>query len=345
MRQAIYSITIDGASVTDNFEPHLISLSIKDSEGGKSDSCEIVLDDGDGAIVLPRTGADIEASIGWADGESVTFTGKTDEPHSRGARGQGRTLSITAHSADLKGKGKEPQKRHKDDAKFGDVAKEWGEKAGLTVTVDGDLSDIQRDYWHLDESFFAWGTRIAREIGATFKVSGKKAVFVARGSSKSASGQALASVAAVYGQNVIHWDLTPVYSRFEYKTHKVRWYDKKEAKYKEEQVQVSGASQGAQADLTQRFKATDKDQAKRQAQSNKDEADRGKGGGSISLDGEPRARAQAACTVSGIRAGIDGIYKITNATHTYSRGGGYTTDCELEQPSGEAGQDDRKAAK
>ena len=136
MREAVYSISIDGQTVTDKFDPHLMSLSIKDSEGGKSDSCEIVLDDGDGAIVLPRTGADIEASIGWTDGESITFTGKTDEPHSKGARGQGKTLSITAHSADLKGKGKEPQKRHKDKSKFGDVAKEWGEKADLQVTVD-----------------------------------------------------------------------------------------------------------------------------------------------------------------------------------------------------------------
>ena len=206
------------------------------------------------------------------------------------------------------------------------------------------MSSIERDYWHLDESFYAWGTRIAREIGATFKVSGKKAVFVARGSDKSASGQELGSVDAVYGRNIIHWDLTPVYSRFEYKTHKVRWYDKKEAKYKEESVDVGDASDGAQADLTQRFKASDKDQAKRQAQSNKDEADRDKGGGTIGLDGEPRARAQAACNVSGLRDGIDGKYKITNATHTYSRGGGYTTDCELEQPSGDAGKDDRKAA-
>jgi phage protein D len=341
---AYYLISIDGKPVTSIFAPLLISMTIKDSEGGKSDSLDIELDDEAGQIILPRTGATIHAEIGWKGGGCVTFEGKTDEPHSKGARGGGMTLSINAKSADPKGKGKEPQSRHKDKAKFGDVAKEWGQKAGYSVKVDSSLSSIARDYWELaNESFHAWGARIARELGATFKVQGSKAVFVPRDGSNAASGAAMAVVWATRPGNVISWDLTPNFDRMVYESFRVRWYDAKKAKWVTEKV--TGADAAAKASLTHRFKAVDKDHAKQLGKSNKDEADRKKGGGTVHIIGDPAARAQAKCVVSGVRAGIDGTYKITEASHTISRGSGYDTELTLEQPSGSAGSDKRKASK
>jgi len=341
---AYYLIAIDGKPVTSAFAPLLISMTIRDSEGGKSDSLDIELDDEGGQIILPRTGASIYAEIGWKGGGCVTFEGKTDEPHSRGARGEGMTLSINAKSADPKGKGKEPQSRHKDKAKFGEVAKEWGQKAGYSVKVDSSLGSVERDYWELaNESFHAWGARIARELGATFKVSGSNAVFVPRGGSNAASGAALAAVKATRPGNIISWDLTPNFDRMAYESFKVRWYDPKKARWMTEKV--SAGDGDAKAALTHRFKAADKDHAKQLGKSNKDEADRKKGGGTVRIIGDPAARAQAPCDVSGIRAGIDGAYRITDASHTVSRGGGYDTELTLEQPSGGAGSDSRKAAK
>ncbi len=340
---AYYLISIDGQPVTSAFAPDLISMTIRDSEGGKSDSLDIELDDEGGQIILPRTGATIYAEIGWKGGGCVTFEGKTDEPHSRGSRGGGMTLSINAKSADPKGKGKEPQSRHKDKAKFGDVAKEWGQKAGYSVKVNSSLSSVERDYWELaNESFHAWGARMARELGATFKVQGPKAVFVPRDGSAAASGAALATVMATRPGNVISWDLTPTYNRLAYQRFDVRWYDPKKAKWMTEKVSASASD--APASLTHRFKAVDQDHAKQIGKSNKDEADRAKGGGTIRLIGEPAARAQAPCIVSGIRAGIDGGYKITEAAHMYVRGGGYDTELTVEQTSGDAGSDTRKAS-
>jgi phage protein D len=336
-KRATYSLNIDGVDVSARFRRPLISMSITDKDGGKSDTLDIELDDRDGQLILPRSGASVAASIGWRGGASVRFTGKTDEPHSRGSRGGGMILSLTAHSADPKGKGKEPAKRHKDKAKFGDVAKEWGQKAGYQVKVDDALASIERDYWAQDESFHAWGEAMARELGGTFKIAGEKAVFVARG-----GGLNLGGVVFSRPGNIISWDLTPSIGRMIYTEHKVRWYDVKSANWKSETVSVDNAD-GAKAALTERFKHGSKDRAKARATSNKNEGDRKKGGGSVTSDGEPAALSQAPATVSGVRSGIDGSYRITTARHTYDRRGGYITHAELEQPSGAAGTDGRKA--
>ncbi len=84
---------------------------------------------------------------------------------------------MTAKSADMTSKVKGHRSAHKDKAKFGDVAQEWGQKAGLSdVKVDASLASIERPYWSMaNESFMAWGDRIRRELGATFKIFGTTA--------------------------------------------------------------------------------------------------------------------------------------------------------------------------
>jgi uncharacterized protein len=342
LRKAIYTLTVDGQDVTSAFDPHLISLKINLTDGGKSDTLDVILDDTDGRIKLPRADADIEASLCWEDdGAAVTFKGKTDDPGSEGSRGGGRILHVRAHAADMKGKPKAKKSKHKDDATFGDAAKEWGRDAGLEVKVDDALAKIKRPYWAMaNESFMAWGERHAREIGATFQIRGKQAVFVPRNGGASASGRPLPSVRAVWGENLIAWSLSPIKNRARFKSAVVRWYDAKTAKW---QRQKQTIDDGAEVDLVDASKAHDKDHADRKAAANGEESKRGKGGGSVTIDGDPAAQAQAACSVEGVRPGIDGDYRIASAEHSYTRGGGWTVELDLEQPDGKAGQDARQA--
>jgi hypothetical protein len=323
----------------------LIALVITLTDGGWSDTLEIELDDANGQIKLPREGADIEATIAWSDGGgAVQFVGKTDQPTSEGTRGGGMILNITAHAADLKGKPKEKKQKHKDKAKFEDVAKEFAKDADLDVKVGGNLASIEREYWDMrNESFMAWGMRMADELGATFKIMGKKAVFVPRNSGESASGRALGVVRATYGENIVKWSITPVQNRARYKQSIVRWYDPKEAKYKKEKVDIG--DQDISVGLTETQHAPDKDQAQKLADANAEESKRDKGGGSITIDGDPAAQAQATIIVSGVRPGIDGQYRIASARHEYTRSSGWLVDCTIEQPQGDAGEDSRAAAK
>jgi phage protein D len=331
MRRAIYFISIDGRDVTSNCEPYLIRLQIRLTDGGESDTCEISLDDSAGQLQMPQDDADIEVRLQWSDGGgAVTFKGKTDEPESQGSRGGGMVMNITARATDMKGKPKEKQTKHTDDSTFEDVAKEFGKLAGLNVKVSGDIAKKKRNYWAMQtESFMSWGTRIASDLGATFKIRGKEAIFIARNANDSVTGQRLPTVAAIYGINVIDWQIRPTTNRPRYNRSVVRWYDAKEAKWKQETVQISDET--ARAPLVDTRKFADKDRAKDRADSNATEVERSKGGGQITIDGEPAAQAQAMCVVSGVRGGIDGEYRIKEANHAFSRDSGWLTTCYLEQ--------------
>lgn len=344
--RAAYRLTIDGKDVSNNFAPVLISLSINDSDGGKSDTLDIELDDHNGQIELPRAGAKIVADLWWsapppwAGAGAVHFEGVTDEPESSGARGGGMTLSISAKSADHAGKGKEKSTRHKDDSTFEEAAKEFAESSGHAVKIEASLGAVRRDYWSMsNESFFSWGARIANELGATFKISGGMAVFVPRNGDTSASGKALGVLTVARGRNLINWRLSPSLGRSKYRRAVVRRYDWAEAKWKTEEKEIDSE---ADSDLVETMKSADSGRAKSRADNNAADAERGKGGGSVTIDGDPAAMSQAPCIVSGVRPGIDGTYRIKSARHTYRRGGGWTTSCDLEQPQGDAGKDSRK---
>ncbi|PZU95583.1 MAG: late control protein [Chelatococcus sp.] len=347
-RKAIYSVLIDGNDITAGLVAIVTKIMIRDGEGEKSDTASIDLDDADGQISLPRVGAKIEIGLGWEGGSTVIcFEGKVDEIKSTGGRGQGRMLTISAKSADTRGKLKQSEEKHKDNAKLGDVAAEWGRDAGLTdVKVHPDLASVERGYWAMEgESFLSWAARTAQEVGATFKVMGDRAVMTPRSSGKSASGKDLPKITAKWGDNLINWNITPVQSRDDFKKFETRWYDPKEAKWKTETVEAREAGTGIEATKLKRFSSNDKATAKAAAESESKEGDREKGGGSVSIDGDPTAQAEAECEVVGARPGVDGTYRIESVTQNLSRGGGWTTDLELKQPKGEAGKDTRKSVK
>jgi phage protein D len=228
----------------------------------------------------------------------------------------------------MKDKPKEKKTKHKDDASFEEAAKEFGKLAGLNVKVSGEIVRKKRDHWAMqNESFMSWGTRVASELGATFKIRGKDAIFVPRNANDSVSGQQLPTVSAVYGENIIDWQIRPTQNRPRYNRSLVRWYDAKEAKWKQETVQISDET--ARVSLVDMRKFADQERAKDRADSNAKEVERGKSGGQITIDGEPRAVARAICLVSGARDSIDGSYRITEVTHGFSREHGWCTTCDL----------------
>jgi len=171
----------------------------------------------------------------------------------------------------------------------------------------------------------------------------KRAVMTPRSAGQSASGKPLPKITAEYGVNLISWSMSPTISRPAFKKFERRFYDPVEAKWKREEFEAREVGTGIEAVSSDRFAAADKDDAKRGAESSEKEADRDKGGGSVSIDGEPLAQAEAECELVGARPGIDGTYRIESVTHKYTRGGGYTTDLDLKQPKGEAGKDSRKS--
>ena len=339
---SFFRVVVGGQDISKVLDPILMSLTVTDKSGTSSDTCQIELDDTGGVIVMPDTGAEVSVTLGWEGGASdEVFRGKVDEVKSRGSRGSGLTLSISAKGVDTNSKAKQPQTRSMDNKTVEEALRETGQAAGITdIRVDQQLRSIRRDFWGLDaESFIHFGERIAREIGGTFKISGNRAVLARRNSGQSPSGQPLPTVTAARGDNLIDWEISPKLGRARYRETMARWYDRDDAQWRDIRVQVP--IEGAQASATRRHAAPNRDEAQRNAESDSADADKNKGGGRVTINGNVAAKPEGTCIVAGTRPGIDGSYRIEGVEHSFSRSGGFTTRLDLKQPSGAAGKDGR----
>ena len=345
MKRALYRVDIDGRDITSRLNPFLLRLSVEDKEGSSSDTCDIELNDAGGVLVLPRDGAQIAVYFGWeTDGEPpLRFVGTVDDIRSRGSRGNGMTLTIQAKGIDTKGKAKQEQEKHWDNATLETVFTEAAKAAGFeNVRIDPELGRIKRDYWSLSgESFIHWGQQIAEEVGGTFKAQGKAASLTKRNGGKAPSGKELPTVRAVWGENLHDWDISPVQGRRRYKKVRARLYDRRKAKWRDKTLEVDDDDEGLEAEKTIREPAADDDEADTRTQADKAESERNKGSGSVTIEGEGAATPEGTCVVAGTRPGIDGEYLITSVGHELSRSAGWTTTLELKKPGGDAGKDDR----
>ena len=61
-----YHVTVDGNDITAKINSRLESLSITDNRGMDADELELVLSDHDGKVAIPKKGAKISVSLGWA---------------------------------------------------------------------------------------------------------------------------------------------------------------------------------------------------------------------------------------------------------------------------------------
>lgn len=335
-----WSVMVDGVDVTINMRPYLIDIEVTDKDGTASDTCSLTFDDTDGRSLLPRDGSKVRVRLQGV----LVFSGTVDSVRSSGSRGGGRLLKVSAKGMDSRGKVKEPQAFHKDDAELGDFLDDAARQAGLSgVVVDDELAGIKRDYWSADgESFVHLGQRLARELNATFKIragaTGDVAVLMPRG-----KDAGMPVVRGNVGGNVINWDVAPFTGRRTFTKGKVSYFDRDEAKFKSEEVEFDLDRDLPESTNVIRSTAKDANQAKAIANARKSEAQREGGEGSVELDITPEAQAEGMFVLRGARPGVDGTYRIVSVHHKASRSGGALTSLELKQPQGGAGKDSRKA--
>lgn len=335
-----WRVVVDGVDATSNMRPFLIDIEITDKDGTASDTCSLTFDDKDGQVLLPKDGAKVQVILQGAP----KFSGTVDSVKSSGSRGGGRLLKISAKGFDSRGKVKEPQGFHKDDASLKDFLSQAGKQAGLSGVIVGEkIASTIRDYWSANgESFLQLGQRLAREFNATFKMQagagGDVAVLMPRDQTT------LGAVRGIVGEdgNVISWDIAPFTGRKVFTKGKVNYFDRKEAAFKSEEVEFELDRDLPNATNVVRGTAADKDQAKAMSEARKSEAQREGGEGSVEMDLTIEAQAEAPFVLSGARPGIDGTYRIVSVKHKASRSGGSTTSIEIKQPQGGAGKDKRK---
>jgi hypothetical protein len=81
--------------------------------------------------------------------------------------------------------------------------------------------------------------------------------------------------------------------------------------------------------LIETRKSGERDRPKDRADSNAEEAKRGKGGGTVTLVGAPEAQPQGLCRIRAVRSGVDAEYRVSEATCLLSRENGWLTSCAI----------------
>ena len=326
-KQAIFDVAVNGSSIAAVLDPILTSISVSDQAGTHGDTANIELDDAGGQIAMPKPGAKITVSLGWIGaGLREVFSGTVDEVRSVGSRGGGMALSITAKGFDTTGKAKEGQERHFDDKTVEEIVSSAASTAGLKVEVDPQIAPIVIPYIEMrGESLLHFGQRLARMVGASFRVQGDRAVVARRASDYTPE------VTASWGVNLHSWNITPFIGRTRYKKAKAKYYDKATGKTETVETTVDPNAL-TDAEFYRRELAADKPSAERAVKADAAVINEKGGAGSVTIEGAPDAVPDGLCRLVGARPGIDGAYRIKGVTHSYTRGGGYTTTLDLAHP-------------
>lgn len=336
-------VIVGGQDVTNRFQPLLIDVKVTKKEKASSHTATITVADPGGTVFKPEDGAEMQIYLGQSLADAgVVFEGTVNDFTSKGAKGSGRALTIVATSADQKGKVKQQQTKHKDQATFKDVAAEWGKEAGLDVQVLGELASVRRPYWLImRESFQSWGQRIAQDIGASFQIVGKRAFFSPMNDGKSASGKSLTPITAAVGTNLINWSISPTLARPQYGKITTTFYDRKSGEWKTRTENVENAT--SQATLNLLESSPSEDRGQRTAKGKAQKSEREKGSGSVTILGDHAAEPGAECIVVGASPGVDNTYIVESVEHSFS-GDGFETTLNIKLPSAKGGKDTRTAS-
>ncbi|MDZ7824426.1 MAG: hypothetical protein U5K75_10605 [Ahrensia sp.] len=177
----------------------------------------------------------------------------------------------------------------------------------LEATAIGSIAGIERDYWIMqNESFMSWGQRMSRELGATFRIIGNRAFIAPRNEGLSVSGKPLTPINAAYGVNLISAEMEPIISRPKFKDAEVSYFDKD--KGERISVKVPTGIDDVDSAIRTVISSAKKGHAENRAKSYSEESNRRKGGGSVTILGDPACEPEAICNVSGCRArGVMGL--------------------------------------
>ena len=352
--QPDYRLTVNGRDI--NLEKRLIELRLRESRGEQADQLDITLDDSDGHMGLPPTGAKIELELGWA-GEQRVDKGSyvIDEVEHGGAPDR---LQIRARSANM-GKGLRVRDSQSWDGKtLGQIVTEIAAANGLPAQIDPQLA--ARPVEHIDqtnESDLNFLTRLAKQHDAVCTVKKEHLIFLPTGSRANAGGKVLGTVhitRQLGDQHRYH-----VADRTSYDSVRVRYHNPRTAK--EESVVASIDSEGKDAQKADddmdshinldvkelKDRAGSEEEALRAASAEAQRIARGQATFSLRLAlARPALMPQATVIVTGFKKGIDGQPWLVKSVEHSLGDGGFTSQVEMELPgNGEIGaqrEDDKE---
>lgn len=334
-------VTVDGQPVAGQFYERLISVTVTDEEGLKSDSFDMELNDGPpNFLAIPRKGAIVSIRMGYGNDlvHKGDFTADKIDLDCLPYK-----MSVSGKSADLrKGKLKERQERSWDKVALGDIIGQIADESGLTPAIDSDLAAHRYDWLgQQDESNIHFLRRLAERHNGLFAVKQKRLVFTRLGSGLSASGAVLGSVILSPEKIKIGTLKVEVNDRTKYS--KVVAYYQDVDKAKRIEIQADADAEGDSIfRIPEPFASPA--EADKAAQAKAKELQRGEGSVSVTAIGDPSICAGLPLLFADVRPGVDGVpYIIKTAKSRYSKTGGFEVDISGRLYDGKSASEGGKA--
>lgn len=326
LRGTLFDEALQLLDITDRVRPRLVSLSLSEKRGEEADQLDIVLDDTDGKLELPPTGATLQLQIGWKQGRDVT-TGLVDKgrfivdevSHS----GPPDRVTIRARAADFASEIKTRREKGYHGTTLGAIVSEIAGRNKLKPRCATQLAGIAiTTKIQSRESDLAFLRRIGREHSAVAKIAAGTLILAPIGTGRTASGKALPTVTILRRQGDSH-EFTRQ-KRDDVPGVAATYHDRKAGKRR-----TFTAGEGEGAKKLARVYPTEE---AAQTAANAAHAKAGREPISLSLTmlGRPDLAPEQKATVSGYKAVIDGAgWLVTEVDHSIGDRG-FTTAIKLE---------------
>ncbi len=330
-----FRVVVDGKDITGTLtgkapgtrRSRLISLGLTDKRAGEADQLDLTIDDSDGAVALPPTGARIALSLGWKQGSDVKVglidkgTYIVDEV---GHSGPPDVITIRARAADFTAPMRQRRERSWHSTTLGAIVADVAKALKVTPLCDAALAGIAvAAKAQSRESDLAFLKRIGREHDAVATVKHGRLILKPMGKPATVSGKPLPGITITRREG----------DRHDYQLQKqeettgvsASWHDRKGAK---KQTVTVGEAKGAKK--LSRTYATEAD-AKTAATAEAGRTARTPRSLSLSLAlGRADIIPEQPVRVQGFKAAIDGQkWVIAEVTHSLGDQG-FKTALKLE---------------
>lgn len=195
LRGSIFDELAKFLDITNKVRPRLISLSLSEKRGGEADSLDLVLDDTDGKLAIPSTGARLHLQIGWVKGSAVKI-GLVDKGiftvDEVSTEGPPDTVTIRARSADFTSDLKTRREESHNETTLGEIVAKIASRHKLKAQCAAALAGIAITAKAQNrESDIAFLKRIGHEHDAVATIKAGTLILSPIGSGMTPSGRAL----------------------------------------------------------------------------------------------------------------------------------------------------------
>jgi phage protein D len=319
----LFDIQLRNTSLFEKIQPYLISLTIIDEPGLKSDKLDLVLADQN--LDIPQIGDLLKISLGYKEsGLCDMGTFSID-----GYALSHNEMRITAHAADFLEDFKNPKSRSFENTSLENIIQTIAAEHNITSRISTELSNIKFPSLHqTSESDLHLLTRLGQQFNILIKPVGNCLVAIPSGHGFSASGSHLPEV-TLTTDSTVNWSLE--FSKKEQvPSVTANGYDTDNA---EEFFESVGEEDYSEGDIGYSLRGLypTREAAKVAAKAVYEKLTQKAYTFNAEIPGNPNVLAESNLRLSGFRTGIPTAWIISRSTHTLSSAG-YKTSLEAMSP-------------